>query len=519
MSGLIKPSTQRHHASRRTRNPAVNPNVYKSGGGGICGSGGKGESLFISSYHEDKRQKYRMQRNAQLKKWITYATLGLVTFVVVSSKRSGSSNDHNKALRSASQLSTSEVNQIVAAGAKKDSALVGKVVQEVAAAAIAAKSNEPKVPYCTLVDTADKNPDPSQEEKPEVNNKICGRKVPINLLEESKKAIPALDPSKTTPVSKEEALLLSKNTMTASFRTIGDSFVSFFHAYDMAHNTNKPLYMTEDSWPVQILFPLFFSPASKEEHDTLWSNVADALGIQVVKDKAALTAKGFKQVDEKNELMELFYTHANVDPAKIRNHRSAILRKLFFRPALGGKVTVCDTINGLLGSGTDRETKKYTVIHIADPGQKKYLPKLNGGTGKDHKAATEMQPEYVKNILKRVDDMMKHDIYTIDSSDKPDDEVHTRLAKDAELKTQLKCLRDKRLEGLGGKMYLAVLADVYLGNPTDHTSMWIARMRYALGMKHTYIFTEKRGDNWVSYMNDDEYLDLYNTAKLGPWMG
>jgi len=68
-------------------------------------------------------------------------------------------------------------------------------------------------------------------------------------------------------------------------------------------------------------------------------------------------------------------------------------------------------------------------------------------------------------------------------------------------------------------IYLAVLADVYIGNPVDQLSLWIARMRYSLGIKNSYVLTEKKGDNWVSFIDDETYLVLYDSSKLAtPWM-
>ena len=115
--------------------------------------------------------------------------------------------------------------------------------------------------------------------------------------------------------------------------------------------------------------------------------------------------------------------------------------------------------------------------------------------------------------------MLGHDIYPINAGSSIDNEVHAQLAKDSDLVSHLKCVGDEQYNHLGGNIYLSALVDVYIGNPIDQMSLWVARMRYALGMNNTYIFMEEQSmDHWVSYMNDDSYLDLYD-AQLGPWMG
>lgn len=164
--------------------------------------------------------------------------------------------------------------------------------------------------------------------------------------------------------------------------------------------------------------------------------------------------------------------------------------------------------------------KKYTVIHISSADIKGWTKRFNDHYGKDNTAAVEMRPEYVKNILKQYgDDMLNnHDIYLIDSSTEPDREAHDRLANDPDLKDRITVINCD----LGGRMYLAILADVYLGNPVGQLGLWIARMRLALGFgaKDTYVLTEKQGDKWASLLHDNNYLDLYDAKKLGtPWMG
>ena len=85
--GLVKPITQRGRttASRRVRNPAVNTNAT-GGGGIICGS--RNDSLFVSSYHEDKRAKYRKQMKERMKKWVVLGALTLFFYTVIRMSRS-----------------------------------------------------------------------------------------------------------------------------------------------------------------------------------------------------------------------------------------------------------------------------------------------------------------------------------------------------------------------------------------------------------------------------------------------
>jgi hypothetical protein len=46
-------------------------------------------------------------------------------------------------------------------------------------------------------------------------------------------------------------------------------------------------------------------------------------------------------------------------------------------------------------------------------------------------------------------------------------------------------------------------------------------MRYALGMKNTFVFTERRGRDIVDALdqNVNGYSSLYSADLMGPWMG
>lgn len=67
------------------------------------------------------------------------------------------------------------------------------------------------------------------------------------------------------------------------------------------------------------------------------------------------------------------------------------------------------------------------------------------------------------------------------------------------------------------------MADAYIADPTSNWSLLIARMRYSLGLRNTFVLTENkmidREERWVSYVNDENYLELYDKKHLGPWMG
>jgi len=456
---------------------------------------------------------------ARAKKWFALGALGVVILVLVSSRSSSTSTSRDAAALRSSRTPSSKTKMEVSQKSPeiKNSPKVDEPKADEPPPP--PKADEPPPPKCIPVANSigDSHINAVVNIEKGADEFICGRKLPINLSDQSTWSTPhtpSLDPS-SVPADNKEVVLLKKQD---HFGSLGCQLNSFFHAYDVAYDAKLPLYITKDSWVLETLFPLFFGPSRSVEKNTeLYSTIEETLGVKFVESEEVLKSGGMTVPNLPMNPTALFYTVTkNLKASEIRDRRDTILRKLFQYPSQYGAMNVCSTFQTLVGKEIN---KKYTVIHIADPAQKSYMSKLSQSTGEDHTAASEMRPDYVKNILQRLD-MLEHDIYPVDSNENVDHDVHTRLLKDPDLASHIKCVKDEWSKHTGGNIYLAVMADVYLGNPLDQMSLWVARMRFALGMKNTFIFTEKKGDQWVSYFNDDTYLYLYDSQKLGtPWMG
>lgn len=351
------------------------------------------------------------------------------------------------------------------------------------------------------------------------SNQICNRKLP--KVSNNKPSLSLLE----NPTNTRQCILLKKPTPEESSTMTGDNSLfsygthlsSFFHSFDLAHHHSCPLYITEDSWVWDILFPLFFGPSGEvEKNAKLWKLLEEILGVTIVENEyVASKLAGIDFDTLYHPPNALFYYHSEkLNPKEIRDHRDEVFRRLFRHPSTmgGSKENVCSAIDVLQASGD----KEYTVIHLSTSEVKKYMLQLNESTGKDHSASLEMGPDYVHSLLKPTG-YLSHDIYTISGSGL--DEIKPLFIDDKNAPVpNLEAIKSS----LGANIYLAVLADAYLGNPVDPMSLWITRMRYALGMKNTFVFTEKVGDEWVSYLEEAEDgspMYLYNFEKLGAWVG
>ena len=501
MSGLIKPVTQRGRsiAARRTRNPAIN--VHAANGGGIL-YGRKDDSLFISSYAGDKQRKQKQQMIDRIKKLLIFGTIGIIFFFI-----GGSMSSDEK-----DEIAVQAANQLRAP------------TKEVAVSKPVTTPPEPAKPIVvlTMVDVAKTQPVPSEPitKNPEASS-ICGRKINIDLFDPSSWPTPQTQPTPTYPDTNNKGVLISG--YADMFGGLGCQFNSFFHAYDYAAEKKQPIYMTKNNWALDnVIYPLFFG-GSVGKHVKFWTALQDALGIKIVENERVLSTAGVT-AEHKNQ-KSLYYTNSQKYDAKtLRNSRDTIFRNLFQYPSKD----VCAIIDG--NDFPMEDSDKYTVVHFSTPGIGGYLKQLNDRMGKDLSDANAMKPDYIKNILKQLD-MLNQPILPIDTdSANADQAAHKLIGADPDLAKQIKYEKGhlnfiNKTPGstwnrsVASYIYLAVLADVYIGNPVDQLSLWIARMRYSLGIKNSYVLTEKKGDNWVSFIDDETYLVLYDSSKLAtPWM-
>lgn len=338
---------------------------------------------------------------------------------------------------------------------------------------------------------------------------ICGRTIGINLSRHKTWHTP-YTPSLLSGPTNDKGGILLKN---------GDGFGGglnhiscFFHAFDLSYDNKAPIYITKDAkWLWQILLPLFpFSGTTAA--DEKWAMLEKILGVTILESEHTAKLSGLEFKTPATN--ELFYYHSSdLTSSTIRNHRDTILRQLFQQSA-----GVCSGVSAAAKiQQTSVQKAKYTVMHLSPRATGGYLGKLNAATGRDNSAALEMTPNYIISILKPLG-LLQNDVFVVGEHQNDELEV-TRLFQDPDL---LKVMKKIQVDQ-NNQVYLALLADAYLGNPADVTSMWIARMRYALGMKNTFILTEPKNMNgegvWVSSVDDKTYLDMYNRDKLGMWMG
>jgi hypothetical protein len=210
-------------------------------------------------------------------------------------------------------------------------------------------------------------------------------------------------------------------------------------------------------------------------------------------------------------------------PERLRNRRDTIFRELLRITPYTSKGDSCFTIGlcGLTNIDTYHSASSYIVINLSPSASKKWQLKFYEISGRDHSGAYNMTPDYVKSILKPLN-LHTETIFIMGNHSVTEDEEIKRLMEDPELRTK-HAVEESDDYDHSDVLHLAVLADVYMADPTSQWSLMIARMRYALGLTNTFVLTETKTDAngeevWVSYVSED-YLELYDRMHLGPWMG
>ena len=255
--------------------------------------------------------------------------------------------------------------------------------------------------------------------------------------------------------------------------------------------------------------------------DQDWDFVGKMLGVSVV-----LPNFNFGGAEAHVNTEGAFYARSsNLQKEMIRNRRDTIWRNLFLHSGMKptklryvdkkNRLDVCSLIDmAAKKQKTPPSELKYSVVDIAwDP---KQLSKLEGSTGRDLNAASEMTPEYVKGILTSIE-LLDKPVY-ITGAKRLDYKVQ-KIMNDPTLKDNIHFPQATPVSEMDTReIHFAVMADAFIGSPTSHRSLLIAKMRYALGIENTYLFTRITGSGYVDALMDD-HSDLYDKNHMGLWMG
>jgi len=317
---------------------------------------------------------------------------------------------------------------------------------------------------------------------------------------------------------KSKKILLLRND--GKFGHIGNQFNSLLHAFDYARDHELHIGVLFHSWAMDVIHSMFYESV---DFDILSVEMEEDFGILLVRDQSQLLV--YDEVISQNAQQLYFYKSSNKNVDSWRDTMSmhkSILQQLFHRYNRGyGYVhnglrakDVCSTLDMFFKD--QLSTIKYSVIHAQymDGNTVWKLEQIAKTTGITIKGgAGTMSPAYVKSILKPLG-MLEHPIILLTDGQLPG--IERALLNDAIIGPRLMVLSD-RVALDGADITLAVLSDVFIGNPASVTSGFIARIRMALGYSDmsTQLFRRKRIHQWYSVCNED---CVFNPWILSKWV-
>lgn len=332
---------------------------------------------------------------------------------------------------------------------------------------------------------------------------MCDRPTPLNYAMHPKMTQQVIYSGNTFAPqwpTQNKLLLLRKDDYL--FGHIGNQINSLIHAYNYARDHELQLGTTFHGWVIEaIQFMGYESNDNKE----LRNEIQNELGIKIIRNSTDLV--GYDEVIQLSAKDLYFYKSPRDNWEKNMNFHVGILRRILLRynRALGyahhglRATNACRTLDDLFHES--RSGIKYTVIHsryLEGRAQFK-LDALAKTSGLTPKGALEMSPKYIRTILKPMG-MLNHPIILLSDGELPS--VEQGLLKDPVIGPKLIVLGNKTSLS-GPDAALAILSDVYIGNPASVTSGYIARSRYALGYneEQTYMFQKEHLDKWISVCN------------------
>ena len=97
--------------------------------------------------------------------------------------------------------------------------------------------------------------------------------------------------------------------------------------------------------------------------------------------------------------------------------------------------------------------------------------------------------------------------YLYQYSDGQNPEILERLMSDPEIRPLIRIIPEEST-WIGGDLAVAVMSNVFIGNPASSFSGFIAKARLALGFGHNYLYRAKNENGeWVTVCGDNCIYD------------
>lgn len=308
------------------------------------------------------------------------------------------------------------------------------------------------------------------------------------------------------------------------------------HALQYARDHDVTLGIMRDSWPLRVLLPMFMSVQDKD--NTGWRHhFEQAFCVKLFDTAVELEGWDIEQWENLSTLgqgrgtlgmdkdyltsKKMFVYVSQTPLLEYIAHQSKILQTLYRNYNTGEGTTsrpwekvrnMCSGIETLFGD--DSKNVVYSTIHLRGLEGKsgvQLMKRMSSSSGCHPTAALEMEPEYIKSILRPLG-MLKFPIVLI--TDGQNFDAIRRLVNDPDIGPRLK-LVPQSASWVGGDITLAVMSNVFIGNPASTFSGFITKSRVALGLGHSYLFRAQNEEGeWRNTCGDTCVFDKRIMASM-----
>mmetsp|Transcript_50117 Transcript_50117/g.106645 ORF Transcript_50117/g.106645 Transcript_50117/m.106645 type:complete len:453 (-) Transcript_50117:32-1390(-) len=302
-------------------------------------------------------------------------------------------------------------------------------------------------------------------------------------------------PEKTT-------LLLLEGVET--FGRTGNNLIEFLHSVQYAKDNDFVVGIMMGSWPTHLITNMWM--AIRVGDMATWREfVEQAFCVKIIDSYAE--AEQYEKLI-RMETRDLFLYKHEGPLNQYVEFQGHIIRSLYrsYNDGIGFNMRrkpvgdMCSVLDAMFGS--EKHSAVYSVVHSrsleGEPGLR-LLGRIARNIGCDPVAALDMDPEYVKAIL-APRGMLEHPILFITDHQRP--EILEKLLADPEIGPNIHLIPDEA-SWVGGDITVAVMSNVFIGNPASSFSGFIAKSRVALGYDTNYLFRKKTNKGeWVDVCDE-----------------
>jgi len=300
----------------------------------------------------------------------------------------------------------------------------------------------------------------------------------------------------------QTTLLLLEGVHT--FGRMGNNLIEFLHSLQFARDNDAVVGVIMGSWPMHLILDMWM--AIHDGDVAAWRAFMEQAFCIRIFDSPEETEQ-YKEVIHM-ETRDLFMYRFKGPLNQYIEFQGHILRTLFrsYNNGIGVNMRqkpvkdMCSVIEAIFGN--EKHSAVYSVVHSrsleGEPGRI-LLGRIAGKVDCDPVAALDMEPEYVKAILEPLG-MLEHPILFITDNQRP--EILEKLLADPDIGPNIRLIPEEA-SWVGGDITLAVMADVFIGNPASSFSGFIAKSRVSLGYDDNYLFRKKNDDGeWVDVCDE-----------------